>query len=107
MKTRKHVHEETFPVAPAQLFAVLHTPSAIRQWWGAARAIVLPEPGGLWAAAWGDAEDDPLFEVVSGDYFVDANVCCQGPGLINYHVPVTITDGETEIVDLQACLVCV
>ena len=44
---------------------------------------------------------------VLADYFVDANVCCQGPGLINYHVPVTITDGETEIVDLQACLVCV
>lgn len=59
--TRRHVHEDTFPVAPARLFAALHTPSAIRGWWGAARAIVLPEPGGLWAAAWGDDEDDPEY----------------------------------------------
>jgi uncharacterized protein YndB with AHSA1/START domain len=34
-------------------------PSAIRRWWGVARAIVLPQPGGVWAAAWGEVEDDP------------------------------------------------
>ena len=59
MNTRKHVHEEVFSVPPEQLFALLHTPGAIRRWWSAARAIVMPEPGGLWCAAWGESEDDP------------------------------------------------
>lgn len=57
--TRKHVHEEVFPVSPERLFALLVTPSAIRGWWGAARAVVHPAPGGLWVAAWGDDEDAP------------------------------------------------
>jgi hypothetical protein len=30
LKTRKHVHEEFFRVTPERLFALLHTPSAIR-----------------------------------------------------------------------------
>lgn len=53
------VHEEWFPVTPDRLFALLHTPGAIRQWWGASRAIVVPEVGGVWTAAWGAVEDDP------------------------------------------------
>lgn len=61
MKTRKHVHEEVFPASQRRLFALLHTPSSIRQWWGCARAIVLPEPGGLWAATWGASEDEPEY----------------------------------------------
>ncbi len=65
MKTRKHIHEETFPVDQPRLFALLHTPSAIRQWWGAARAVVLPKPGGIFAAAWGEAEDDPDYVTVA------------------------------------------
>jgi uncharacterized protein YndB with AHSA1/START domain len=44
---------------------LLHTPGAIRQWWGAARAIVIPERGGLWAAAWGESEDDPDYVTVA------------------------------------------
>ncbi len=59
METRKHVHEEVFPATPERVFALLHTPSAIRRWWSAARAIVIPERGGLWTATWGDDEDDP------------------------------------------------
>jgi uncharacterized protein YndB with AHSA1/START domain len=59
MATRKHVHEESFPVPPDRLFALLHTPSAIRRWWGVARAVVLPQASGTWAAAWGEAEDEP------------------------------------------------
>ena len=59
METRRHVHEEVLPVPVETVFALLHTPSAIRQWWGAARAVVLAEAGGTWAAAWGDDEDDP------------------------------------------------
>jgi uncharacterized protein YndB with AHSA1/START domain len=57
--TRKHVHEEIFPASPERVFAILHTPSAIREWWGAARAIVIPEPGGIWIAAWGPDENRP------------------------------------------------
>jgi uncharacterized protein YndB with AHSA1/START domain len=59
METRTHIHEESFEVAPGQMFDLLITPSAIRGWWGAARAIVLPKEGGFWAAAWGEDEDAP------------------------------------------------
>lgn len=59
METRSHIHKEVFPVPPEKLFALLHTASAIRKWWGAARAIVIPESGGIWAATWGESEDDP------------------------------------------------
>lgn len=61
VETRTHVHEETFDSSVERVFALLHTPSAIRQWWGAARAIVVPEPGGLWVAAWGEDEDAPEY----------------------------------------------
>lgn len=61
MQTRTHVHEEVFASSADRVFALLHTPSAIRQWWGAASAIVVPERGGLWAAAWGLNEDAPEF----------------------------------------------
>lgn len=64
MTMRQHVHEETFPVSPGGLFAILHTPSAIRQWWGASQAVVLAENGGTWAAIWGD-EDDPDYVTVA------------------------------------------
>ena len=65
MSTRQHVHEESFAVSPAQLFQLLHTPSAIREWWSVARAIVLAEPGGTWSAVWGDCEDDPDYITVA------------------------------------------
>jgi uncharacterized protein YndB with AHSA1/START domain len=65
MNTRKHVYEEVFPVSPERLFALLHTPSAIRHWWGVARAVVLAEAGGVWAAAWGESEDDPDYITVA------------------------------------------
>lgn len=56
---RSHIHEETFPVPPKVMFAALHTPSAVRGWWGARHVVTIPEPGGYWAAAWGESEDDP------------------------------------------------
>lgn len=65
--TRSQVHEEVFPADPERLFAILHTPSAIRQWWGAARAVVLAQNDGVWAAAWGESEDDP-------DYITAASI---------------------------------
>lgn len=43
--TRKHVHQDVFEAAPEELFAAVHTPSAICSWWGASRAIVMPEQG--------------------------------------------------------------
>ena len=61
MTTRKHTHEEVLPGTQGEVFALLCTPSAIRGWWSAARAIVLPERGGVWAATWGKSEDDPDF----------------------------------------------
>jgi uncharacterized protein YndB with AHSA1/START domain len=60
MTTRKHIHEEIFDADRETLFALLHTPSAIRQWWGAAHVIVNPEPGGVWVGLWGE-EDSPDF----------------------------------------------
>jgi uncharacterized protein YndB with AHSA1/START domain len=81
MKTRQHVHEESFPVTAEELFSALQTPAAIREWWGAARAIVIPEEGGAWVAAWGADENspdyvtaatmkvfDPPRRIVFGDY---------------------------------------
>lgn len=63
--TRKHVHEETFDAAPEVVFEALHTPSAIRAWWGASRAIVMPKEDGTWAATWGENEDDPDYITVA------------------------------------------
>lgn len=54
-----HVHQESLPASPEQVFRALHTPSAIRTWWGADRAVVMPKEGGAWAASWGRDEDDP------------------------------------------------
>lgn len=65
MTTRKHVHKEEFATSPETLFALLVTPSAIRRWWSASRVVVLPKSGGLWAATWGDDEDDPDYITVA------------------------------------------
>lgn len=46
------------------------------------------------------------FEVAPGNYFVDAEVCCQGPGNIKYHVPVQVIENKTADVKLTACLSC-
>lgn len=54
-----------------------------------------------------DAQGVAMFQLAPGDYFVDASVCCMGPGFIEYHVPVTVIAGETEAVELQSCLACV
>ena len=60
MTTRKHIHEESFDADAKTVFALLHTPSAIRQWWGASHVIVDQKEGGLWVGLWGD-EDSPEF----------------------------------------------
>lgn len=48
-------------IPPGQAFALLHTPSAICRWWSARQAIVIPRPGGFWAATWGESEDEPEY----------------------------------------------
>jgi uncharacterized protein YndB with AHSA1/START domain len=67
MATRKHVHQIQLAVAPEEVFAILITPSEIRDWWFASRAIVMAREGGTWAVAWGKKEDDP-------DYITTATI---------------------------------
>ena len=57
MMTRKHEHQIELPVAPARVFALLHTPSDICAWWFASSAIVLPQTNGFGAAVWGKADE--------------------------------------------------
>ena len=47
------------------------------------------------------------FELTPGDYFVNAAVCCAGPGLVEYHEAVSVVEGQTAEVVLPACLACV
>jgi uncharacterized protein YndB with AHSA1/START domain len=61
------VHQEVLPASVERVFALLHTPSAIRAWWSAARAVVLAREDGIWASAWGADEDDP-------DYITTASI---------------------------------
>ena len=61
MNTRSIEYEERFHSSPEETFALLHTPSKIRGWWGVSRAIVLPETGGFWTVTWGENEDEPEY----------------------------------------------
>ena len=61
MATRDHTAEIELAAPCERVFAALVTPSAIRDWWAAARAIVVPREGGVWAAAWGGDEDAPEY----------------------------------------------
>jgi uncharacterized protein YndB with AHSA1/START domain len=67
MSTRQHRVSLELSAAPERVFEILLTPSAIRGWWSASRAIVIPRAGGLWTAAWGEREDDP-------DYVTSARI---------------------------------
>jgi len=53
-----------------------------------------------------DANGKCNIKVEPGDYYVDADVCCIGPGNIHYHEPVTVSANETEQVKLVGCLAC-
>lgn len=61
MNSRELTYAEPFRCTREELFELLITPSAIRQWWSASRAIIIPRTGGLWAATWGEDEDPPDF----------------------------------------------
>src|SRR5262249_18913872 len=97
MNTRCHRHEIELPVGSKQVFAALITPSAIRGWWGAARAVVIPRLGGIWAAAWGASEDDPdyvttaiirHFEPPRRIVFADYNYLAKS-GPLPFEAPIT------------------
>lgn len=61
-------------------------------------------PAGLVATT--GADGIARFDVAPGDYFVDAQVCCLGPGFIRYHEPVTVTAQQSAEITLDACLRC-
>lgn len=56
-----HHHTDIHGCSPQRVFRALITPSDIRQWWGASRAVVIPQLGGIWCAMWGDDEDNPHY----------------------------------------------
>ena len=45
------------------------------------------------------------FEVDPGDYYVDADVCCIGPGYIHYHEPITVISDETVFFDFKGVII--
>ena len=47
-----------------------------------------------------------FFSLDVGSYFVDADVCCIGPGFIKYHESVKVVKNDTVRVELKACLLC-
>lgn len=53
-----------------------------------------------------DSKGNAFFTVDVGDYFIDAKVCCVGPGYINYHEPVKVEKSDTVKKQLFACLKC-
>jgi uncharacterized protein YndB with AHSA1/START domain len=63
--TRSHTNAVELPIVPELAFDLLIRPSAIRAWWSAQRAIVIPRTGGTWAASWGTDEDDPDYVTVA------------------------------------------
>lgn len=46
------------------------------------------------------------FIVREGSYYVDAGVCCSGPGNIEYHVSVNVVENNTSNVKLYGCSSC-
>lgn len=46
------------------------------------------------------------FSVKPGDYYVDADVCCAGPGPIHYHEPAAIVQDKTVEIKLVGCSMC-
>lgn len=61
MEILKNEFQEPFNVAAEKMFEALITPKAIRDWWGASRAIVDPKVGGSWVATYGENEGESEF----------------------------------------------
>lgn len=113
--TRKHTHTELFSIGLEKAFELLITPSAIRNWWGADRAIVMPEKDGIWMAAWGKNEDAPdyvtaftmsEYEPPNRILFTDAKYTAGGDKLpfdmdMSTEFRLTAVDGGVEITVIQ------
>lgn len=77
LETRTHQISREFKQPTATVFAALITPSQIRGWWSASRAIVIPKTGGIWCATWGENEDEP-------DYISSATIEVFEPDRLYY-----------------------
>lgn len=82
---------------PNQVFDLLITPSAVRQWWQASQVIIVPRTGGVWVASWGEEEDHP--EYVTAHRIVRH----EPPHLLQlievcYYARATILPFETELI---------
>jgi hypothetical protein len=53
-----------------------------------------------------DASGLCSFDLPPGDYYVNASVCCVGPGTIDYHELVTVSKSEVKEITLVGCLSC-
>jgi hypothetical protein len=53
-----------------------------------------------------DSTGRARFVVPAGTYVVNAELCCVGPGFIEYHEPASVGAGETVEVRLRSCLAC-
>ena len=58
MEKRRQELAEPFGIKPERMFEILITPSAIRGWYGASRAVVEPHEGGTWVTTWGETDAD-------------------------------------------------
>lgn len=61
METVRNEFEEPFNVSAERMFEALITPKAIREWWGANRAVVDAEKGGSWVATYGEDDGESVF----------------------------------------------
>ncbi len=61
METLRNEFQEPFNVSAEKMFEALITPKAIREWWGASRAIVDPKVGGSWVATYGEEDGSSEF----------------------------------------------
>lgn len=79
---REQTHEVELSVPPSIAFELLVRCSHLREWWSTAYAIVIPQEGGTWTAAWGADPDRP-------DYVTSATISKWQPGrcleLSDYH----------------------
>ncbi len=53
-----------------------------------------------------DSNGKAMFDVPQGTYYVNADVCCIGPGFLHYHIPVIVREKDTVTVKLRACSMC-
>ena len=63
--TRKVSRSVQIQASAERVWRAFLDPEQMKQWWGAARGLVEERKGGVWALAWGDAEQG-YKNVVSG-----------------------------------------